>query len=210
MKLDVVNKEGTKVSSLEVADSAFNVKMNEAVLHQVVKAHRANCRQGTHATKSRSMVSGGGKKPFRQKGTGNARQGSSRSPLMPGGGTAHGPQPRSYRQQLNRRVKELALKVALSDKIRHKNLIVVDDLGINTYSTKSVWAVLQSLKASKKALFTASQEGDFLYRSARNLHGVSTCAPLIVSATDVLRHDTMIISESALKSLEARLTEKKS
>ncbi|MCB9228294.1 MAG: 50S ribosomal protein L4 [Deltaproteobacteria bacterium] len=207
MKWDVINIRGEKVREVELPESIYNVDMNEAVLHSVVKAYQANRRQGTHATKTRSLVSGGGKKPFRQKGTGNARQGSSRSPLMPGGATAHGPQPRDYRQHINRKQKKLALKVALSDKARHKKLILVDDFVMNKYSTKHVLSVLGAMGNLKNALLTDERRDDFLYKSARNLHRVGVMLPGEMNSEDILRYETLVISETALKALGQRLGE---
>ena len=123
MKWHVVNIEGKKLREIELPESVFGCESNESVIHSVVKSYMANRRQGTHATKTRSLVSGGGKKPFRQKGTGSARQGSSRSPLMEGGAVSHGPQPRDYTQRINKKVKQKAMLIALSDKVRHNNLV---------------------------------------------------------------------------------------
>lgn len=207
MKWDVTNIKGEKVREIDLPDAIYNVEMNEAVLHSVVKAYLANKRQGTHATKTRSLVSGGGKKPFRQKGTGNARQGSSRSPLMPGGATAHGPQPRDYRQHINQKQKKLALKIALSDKVRHNKLILVDDFAINKYSTKHIVSALKVLGDAGNALLADERKDDFLYRSARNIHKVKAVLPAEMNTEDVLRHETLVLSETALKALEQRLGE---
>src|SRR4051812_20909522 len=125
MELQVFSIDGKAVKKINVPDSIYGVEMNGGVLHQVVKAYQANRRQGTHATKTKAFVSGGGKKPFKQKGTGGARQGSDRNPHYPGGGEAHGPQPRDYRQAVNKKTRALALKIALSDKARHGKLLVV-------------------------------------------------------------------------------------
>jgi len=204
---DVYNNKGKKVRELTLSDDVFNVEMNEGVLHSVVKAYNANRRQGTVATKTRSLVSGGGKKPFRQKGTGNARQGSSRSPLMPGGATVHGPQPRDHREFTNKKVKNLALRIALSDKARHSKLLVVDDFSIDSYKTKVVIEMLSALEAPK-ALLSDMTTQDFLFRSARNIHGVTSVPAQEVNAENVLRYETLVISEKALKALEQRLMRK--
>lgn len=207
MNLDVFNNKGQKVRALAISDEIFNVEMNEGILHSVVKAYSANRRQGTVATKTKALVSGGGKKPFRQKGTGNARQGTSRSPLMPGGGTVHGPQPRDHREFTNKKVKNLALKIALSEKVRHNKLIVLDDFAISTYKTKAVLELVGAFKTSK-ALLSDSTTQDFLYRSSRNIHGISSVPAQEVNAENVLRFETLIISEKALKALEQRLMRK--
>lgn len=205
MKWDVVNLKGEKVKSIDLSDEIYAVEMNEAVLHSVVKAYQANKRQGTHATKTRSFVSGGGKKPFRQKGTGGARQGTSRSPLMPGGAVCHGPQPRSYRQDVNQKVKQLALRVALSDKIRHKRFVVVNDLTVVDYKTKYISSALKDLKQPKTVLISDERKDDLLYKSARNLHGVEVIPSSALNAENVLRYESLILSESALLVLEQRL-----
>ena len=203
MEIQVKNIQGQAVKKLALPAEIFGVEMNEHVLHTVVKAYRANQRQGTHATKTKAMVSGGGKKPFKQKGTGEARQGSTRSPLNPGGGVSHGPQPRNYNEKINARTKQLALAIALSDKVRHNKLVVVDDLKIAKYSTKHIVGALSKLSA-EKALVTDERKDDFLYRSARNIHGASAMAPGDVNAADVLRFESFVITETALNALKQR------
>ena len=205
MQWEIVNSQGKKVKVVDIPSSIYGLTLKEPLLHSVVKAYAANRRQGTHATKTRSLVSGGGKKPFKQKGTGNARQGSSRSPLMPGGGTAHGPQPRDYRQGLNIKARKLALCVALSDKVRHQRLILIDDLKINSYGTKQVLATLDAVKAPGKVLLADERRDDFLYRSARNIHRVQPLSASTLNAEDVLRSEFLVITENALASLEHRL-----
>lgn len=209
MQWDIINIKGEKVKSTELPDSIYNVDMNEAVLHSVVKAYRANRRQGTHATRTRSLVSGSGKKPFRQKGTGNARQGNSRSPLMPGGAVSHGPQPRDYRLALNKKERRLALKVALSDKVRHNKLILVDDFGVNQYGTKHIVSSLKGMNIEGKVLLTDERKDDYLYKSARNIHKIGVSLTSQLNAEDVLRFDTLVISETALKAIEQRFGENK-
>jgi large subunit ribosomal protein L4 len=209
MKWDVLNIKGQKVKTVELPETIYGLEMNEAVLHSVVKSYRANRRQGTHATKTRSLVSGGGKKPFKQKGTGEARQGSTRSPLQPGGGVAHGPQPRSYTQDINQKTKQLALCVALSDKIRHNRLTIVDDFAIATYKTKNIISALETLsKPAMGVLISDERKDDLLYKSARNIHGVEVVPSSVLNAENVLRYENIIISESALKVLEQRLNRK--
>jgi large subunit ribosomal protein L4 len=208
MKWDVTNIDGEKIKSIELPEAIFGVEMNEGVIHSVIKAYQANKRQGTHATKTRSLVSGGGKKPFRQKGTGGARQGSSRSPLNPGGGTAHGPQPRDYRQHINKKTKQLALKIALSDKVRHNKLFLVDDFGINSYNTKQIVKSLQVLskgEAARTTLLADERKDDFLYKSTRNIHGAMTLDPAAINAENILRYEALILSETALAALHQRL-----
>lgn len=204
MEIEVKNTEGIAVKKIKLPEDIFSVPMNEHVLHTVCKAYRANRRQGTHATKTRSIVSGSGKKPFKQKGTGGARQGSTRGPHMPGGAVVHGPQPRDYRQDLNQKVKQLAMRIALSDKVRHGAFVVVDDFSMSGYSTKKMLGVIGKLKA-EKALFSDSEREDYLYKSVRNIFGSTCLAPSDINAENVLRHKCLVLSESALKVLEQRL-----
>jgi large subunit ribosomal protein L4 len=204
MKWDVVNVKGVKVRTIDLPEAIYNVDMNESVLHTVVKAYQANQRQGTHATKTRAFVSGGSKKPFKQKGTGEARQGHGRSPLHPGGATSHGPQPRDYRQDTNKKLRQLALKVALSDKCRHNRLIIVDDFAIAAYSTKQIVGTISAVKAHRTALFSDERKDDFLYRSARNIKGVTALAPSDICAENVLRYESLIMTETALNAIQQR------
>ena len=203
MELQVYNIDGKAVRKIQVPDDIYGVEMNGAILHSVVKAYQANRRQGTHATKTKAMVSGGGKKPFKQKGTGGARQGSDRNPHYPGGGEAHGPQPRKYRQFTTKKARQLALKVALSDKARHGKLFVVDDFAIAKYSTKHVQKVLAGFKASK-ALLSDERKDDVLHKSTRNIHGAAAVLPAELNAENVLRYENLIISETALTTLQQR------
>jgi len=203
MEIQVKNIQGQSTKKVSLAANIFGLEMNEHVLHTVVKAYRANSRQGTHATKTKAMVSGGGKKPFKQKGTGEARQGSSRSPLNPGGGVSHGPQPRDYNEKVNRSTKQLALAIALSDKVRHNKLVVIDDLKISKCSTKHISTIMKSLNTAK-ALFLDERKDDLLYRSARNIYGVSSMSACDVNAADVLRYESFVITETALDALQQR------
>ena len=209
MELQVFSIDGKAIKKIVVSDDIYNVEMNTAVLHSVVKAYQANRRQGTHATKTKAFVSGGGKKPFKQKGTGGARQGSTRNPHMPGGGEAHGPQPRDYRQYTPKKSRQLALRIALSDKARHGKLIVVNDFAIGKYSTKHVLSVLSAFKAAN-ALLSDERKDDVLYKSTRNIHGADAVLPSELNAENVLRYDSLIISETALTTLAQRLEDKKS
>jgi large subunit ribosomal protein L4 len=203
MELQVYGIDGKATKKINVSDEIYGVEMNGALLHSVVKAYQANRRQGTHATKTRSYVSGGGKKPFKQKGTGGARQGTTRSPHHPGGAEAHGPQPRDYRLGMNKKARQLALKIALSDKARHGKLIVVSDFSIGKYNTKHVVKLLSAFKA-KKALLSDERKDDVLYKSTRNIHGAAAVLPTELNAENVLRYDNLIISETALTSLAQR------
>ena len=208
MELQVYNIDGKALKKIQVPDEIYDVEMNGGVLHSVVKAYQANRRQGTHATKTKAMVSGGGKKPFKQKGTGGARQGSTRNPHMPGGGESHGPQPRDYRQYTTKKARQLALRIALSDKARNGRLFVVDDFAIAKYSTKHVLKVMGSLKTAK-ALLADERKDDVLYKSARNIHGATALLSAELNAENVLRFENLIISETALTTLQQRFEEKK-
>lgn len=205
MKCDVVNISGEKVREIDLPESIYAVEMNEHVLHTVVKAYNANKRQGTHATKTRSLVAGGNKKPFKQKGTGGARQGSSKGPHQYGGGVAHGPQPRDYRQGVNKKVKNLAMRIALSDKARHNKIVVVESFDLDKYSTKKVSGVIAGVNRGKKVLISDERKDDFLYKSTKNIHGSAAVTPSEMNVEDVLRHEAVFLSENAVKSLQQRL-----
>jgi len=204
MQVEVKNITGKVIKKVDLPESIYGVEMNDHVLHTVVKAYQANKRQGTHATKTRSLVSGGGKKPFKQKGTGNARQGTSRSPGMPGGAVVLGPQPRSYRQKVNKKTKQLALRIALSDKVKNNGLVVVDDFALSSYSTKHVFNALSSLKLSS-ALLADERKDNFLQKSANNIHRVGALSSGDLNAENVLRYQNLVISENALNVLQQRL-----
>ncbi len=208
MELEVKNIEGKSLKKIQVPDNIYGLDMNEHVLHSAVKAYRANRRQGTHCTKTIAFVSGGGRKPFKQKGTGNARQGSTRSGLNPGGATLFGPRPRSYREATNKKMKQLALKVALSDKARHGSIIVVDDFALSKCSTKHVIGAMKKLGADRATILDERKD-DVLYKSTRNIHGAQAISPSEVTAEQVLRYENLIISETALNSLQQRFEEKK-
>ena len=172
-KLSVLDMAGKKAGSIELNDSIFAIEPNMSAMHLVVVGYLANQRQGTQSTKTRSEVSGGGKKPWRQKGTGRARQGSTRAPQWYHGGIAHGPKPRSYRFEINKKVKRLALKSALSSKVAASEMIVLDDLTLAAIKTKEVVNVLTAVKAAKKTLIVLPEKNDVIYRSARNIEGVN-------------------------------------
>ncbi|MGE0171560.1 MAG: 50S ribosomal protein L4 [Oligoflexales bacterium] len=204
MQIDVRDIKGKSVKKLTLPESIFNVPLNDYVLYSVAKAFQANQRQGTHAVKTRSFVSGGGKKPFKQKGTGGARQGSSRSPLMPGGAVTHGPQPRDYSEKTNTKTKRLAMKVALSDKVKHGKLVVVNDFAISSYSTKHMIAALKALGVTS-CLIADERNDDFLYKSGRNLKTADVVASTGINVEGLLRYESLVISEAGLDSLCKRL-----
>lgn len=204
MKLDVYDMTGKVVKSIELPEEIYSVQPSDHVLHTVIKAYRANRRQGTHATKTRSFVSGGGKKPWKQKGTGGARAGSTRSPLFSGGAKAHGPQPRDYSEKVNRKTKRLAMKMALADKVNHKQLYCVTDFAVSKCSTKQIVSVLKTFKVSK-ALLSDERKDDFLFKSARNIHGVGSKQPSELNVEDLLRYDALMITENGLNALHQRI-----
>lgn len=206
MKLDVKNIKGETVKGIEVPDSIYQVELNEHLIHSVVKGYRANKRQGTHATKTRSTVSGTGKKPFRQKGTGNARQGSNRGPHQEGGSVAHGPQPRDYSCKINKKSKQLAVKMVLSNKVNAGKFVVVEDFELSSFNTKQVAKTLESLGVSN-ALLSDERKDNFLYFSARNLKTANVKAPSELNAEDLLRYEAFVISENGLNALNQRLGE---
>ena len=201
-KFDVVNMNGVKVSEIELSDAVFGITPNEKAVHIAVVNFLANQRQGTQNTKIRKEVSGGGKKPWRQKGTGHARQGSTRAPQWVHGGVSHGPKPRSYRYHINDKVKRLALLSVLSDKAANGNMVVVDKLACEEYKTKAVVAMLNAVGAGKKNLIVNDTVDAKFVKSAANIPGVKTTFTGSVNTYDVLNANKLIISEGAAKKLE--------
>ncbi len=202
--VSVKDTSGTEVRKLELDTDIFAVKPNPGLIHEVIVSLQANQRQGTHATKTRALVSGGGKKPFRQKGTGQARRGSNRSPLMRGGAIVHGPQPRSYRRTLPRKMKNSALRVMLSERMRSGDLHVIDAIPLQEYKTKKICALLQVF-GTHKTLLSDIREDDFLYKSARNLYRTAVIDPHTINALHIAAHDSLIISTAALHIITTRL-----
>lgn len=198
----VLNMEGKKVSERVLLNSIFAVEPNMAVLHMAVVNHLANCRQGTQSTLTRSEVRGGGRKPWRQKGTGHARQGSIRSPQWVHGGVALGPKPRSYRFSLNKKVKRVAMKSALSAKLAESELVLVDNITMNDYKTKDFIKMLDALGADKKALVVLSEVNKKVVKSASNIKGVKTAYVGELNVYDILNHDKLILDLGALNKIE--------
>ena len=199
LKIDVKTPDGKKDGSVELPAALFDVEPNIALMHQVVVAQLAAARQGTHATKTRAMVSGGGKKPYRQKGTGRARQGSTRAPQFTGGGVVHGPQPRDYSQRTPKKMIAAALRSALSDRARNERIHAVTELvsGQNP-STKSAKSFLSSLTENKKVLVVIGRADEVSAKSVRNLPGVHVIAPDQLNTYDVLHADDLVFSVEAL------------
>ena len=200
--LKVVNMAGKEVGSIELSDAVYAADVNAAVLHAAVRTYLANQRQGTQSTLTRSEVSGGGKKPFRQKGTGRARQGSTRAPQWIHGGIALGPKPRDYRISLNKKVKRVAIRSAISDKVAENQLIVVDAITATEYKTKAMAEMLKAIGAGKKALVVLNEKDDKVARSLANIPGVKTAYVNTINVYDILNADTFVVAQAAAKSIE--------
>ena len=197
---------GNQVGDIELDDRVFDQKINEDAVHQVVNAQLASIRQGTASTKTRGEVNGGGRKPWRQKGTGRARHGSIRSPLWVGGGIIFGPKPRSYQQKVNKKVKKLALRSILTDKLNHENILVVDDIQFEQPKTKQVVELLARLKLEgKKVIIVIPEKDANLYLSARNIPGVKTLLVEALNAYDLLNNDCIVMTEGAVAKVEGVL-----
>ena len=200
--VSVYNMEGKEVDSLELNDAIFGVEVNEHLVHMAVLQQLANNRQGTQKAKTRSEVRGGGRKPWRQKGTGHARQGSTRAPQWRHGGIVHAPKPRDYSYSLNKKVKRLALKSALSDKALNGGLIVLDELKLDGFSTKTVAACLNAIGAGKKALIVLDSNDAFAVKSISNIKGAKSAQVNTVNTYDVVNADTLVIVKNAVAKLE--------
>ncbi|MFB7141166.1 MULTISPECIES: 50S ribosomal protein L4 [unclassified Bacillus (in: firmicutes)] len=201
-KVTMFNQTGAQVGEIELADAVFGIAPNEHVLFDAVMMQRASLRQGTHKVKTRSEVRGGGRKPWRQKGTGRARQGSIRSPQWRGGGIVFGPAPRSYSYKLPKKVRRLAIKSALSTKVLEQSMLVLEDLALNAPKTKDMVTVLQGLSVQKKVLIVTADLNENVALSARNLPGITVLAANEVNVIDVLHHDTLIMTKAAVQKVE--------
>ena len=200
--LKVVNMKGEEVGSIELLDSIFSANINEAVLHAATRAYLLNQRQGTQSTLTRTEVSGGGRKPWKQKGTGHARQGSTRSPQWTHGGIALGPKPRSYRVNLNKQTKRAALFGALSSKVENNELVVVDVITATEYKTKAMVAMLDAVGAAKKALIVLPEVNGFVIKSCDNIEGVKTTQWNTINVYDILNCDTLVVAKDAVTKIE--------
>ena len=201
-KVDVYDIKGKKVSDIELADNIFGIEPNENIVHAVLKNYLANQRQGTQSTKTRAEVSGGGKKPWRQKGTGRARQGSIRAPQWIKGGIALGPKPRSYRYSVNKKEKRLAIKSVLSSKVLEKELTVVDKLELKEIKTKTMVKVLADLKVEGKTLIVLPENNKNVLMSSRNIEGVKTIVANNINVFDLLKYNNLILPVDTVKKLE--------
>ena len=204
MQIDVINIEGQKVGQMDISDEVFATKVKEPLLWEAVKAQQAAKRVGTHSTKTRMFVRGGGKKPFRQKGTGNARQGSTRSPNFVGGGKVFGPHPRSYEYTLPRKIKKAALASALSLRAQEKKLIVVDKLVFEAPKAKRIASILKTLGLGS-ALVVDAKDNQNLAKSIRNLASYACLPPEGLNVYDILNHGALVIAKDVVKAVEARV-----
>ena len=201
-KLSVLDMAGKKVSDIELKDSIFNIEPNMSAMHLVVVSYLANQRQGTQSTKTRSEVSGGGKKPWRQKGTGRARQGSTRSPQWYHGGIALGPKPRTYGIDVNKKVRRLAMKSALSSKVAADEMIVLDSVNLDAIKTKEIAKMFEAIKAQKKVLVVLPENNEVIYKSARNIEGAKVSTVNTLNVYDILNCDTIVVLKDAVTKIE--------
>ena len=202
LKVKVVDTAGKKVSDLELAEGVFGIEPNKTAMHLAVVSYLANQRQGTQSTLTRSEVSGGGKKPWRQKGTGRARQGSTRATQWIHGGIALGPKPRKYSVGMTKKTKRLALKSALSAKTAAEELTVVNELKLDEIKTAKAAEILSALKAGKKTLIVLPEKDDIIYKSARNIAGVKVATVNTISTYDILNANTLVVTEAGIKKIE--------
>ena len=201
-QVQVYNQEGRKTSKLELADSVFGIEPNKNAMHLAVVSYLAAQRQGTQSTLTRSEVSGGGAKPWRQKGTGRARQGSTRSPLWTHGGIALGPKPREYKVSLNKKVRRLAMKSALSSKVAESEMMVLNKIELDEIKTKAMAEVFTKLKAGKKVLLVLPENNDVIYKSARNIKGVKVVTVNTLCVYDILNCNNLVVLKDAAKKIE--------
>ena len=201
-KIDVYNIKNKKVSDVELKEEIFGIEPNEDIVHSVLVNYLANQRQGTQSTKTRSEVSGGGKKPWRQKGTGRARQGSIRAPHWVGGGIALGPKPRSYKYRVNKKERRLAIKSVLSSKVLENELVVVDAIDFKEIKTKNMVNALTNLKVEGKTLILLPEKNENVQKSARNIEGVKTSLVNTINVYDLLKYTNLVITLDTVKKLE--------
>lgn len=201
-KVNVINLKGEKVKDITLKDSVWNVEVNDVVLKDAIKLALDSLRQGTHKTKTRAEVSGGGKKPWKQKGTGRARQGSRRSPNWVGGGTVFGVTPRDYGFKMNKKERVIALKSALSSKVQAKGLVVIDEIKLPSLKTKEFITIMNNLKLNNKVLFVTKDENENLYMATRNLENVGQLMATDINVLDILNSETLVIDEETVKYIE--------
>ncbi len=201
-KVDILNIKGENVGSLELNETLFNTEISEHSVYEVVKNQLANKRQGTQSAKTRSEVRGGGRKPFRQKGTGRARQGSIRAPHYTGGGVVFAPKPRDYSYRVPKKLRRKALYSVLTSKVVDGELIVLDDLKLENNKTKEAAAVLNAVEAGKKAYVVTAENDTNVYRSFRNIEGVDVASASLINVYDLVRHNKLVITKDAIAKLE--------
>lgn len=201
-KVKVLNMAGTETGTIDLNDAIFGIEPNQNAVHAVVKNHLANRRQGTQSAKTRGEVRGGGRKPFRQKGTGRHRQGSTTDPSQVGGGVAFAPKPRSYRYALPKKLRRLAMLSALSAKVAENEMIVLDELKFEAPKTKEMVKMLENVKAGKKALIVTAEKDENVVRSAANIPGVRTALVSTMNVYDIINHDNFIVTAEAIKKIE--------
>jgi large subunit ribosomal protein L4 len=201
-KVSLLNQAGSSVGEIELNDKVFGIEPNEAVLFEAIIAQRASLRQGNHKVKNRSEVAGGGRKPWRQKGTGRARQGSIRSPQWRGGGVVFGPTPRSYSYKLPKKVRRLALLSALSSKVREESIVVLEGLAFDAPKTKEFVKVLSNLSIDKKALFVTADLDENVALAARNIPGITVVSASGINVLDLVGHEKLVLTKSAVEKVE--------
>ena len=200
--IEVLDMAGNKVGDVELAESVFGIEPNTVVMHQMVVNYLANNRQGTQSALTRAEVRGGGRKPWKQKGTGHARQGSTRAPQWTHGGVVFAPKPRSYRFTVNKKVKRLAMKSAFSSKLKDSQLVVVDNVAVDSFSTKTIAAMLKAIGAEKKALIVLDSVDTKVVNSARNIPGVKTAQVNTLNVYDIMNADKLVIVKGAISKIE--------
>jgi len=201
-KVDVLNVSGQRVGEIELSDSVFGIEVNQHVLYEAVKNYLANQRQGTQSAKTRAEVRGGGRKPYRQKGTGRARQGTLRAPNFVGGGVVFAPKPRDYSYKLPKKVKRLAIKSALSSKVQNDEMIVLEELTMDAPKTKDMVSILKNINTAKKTLIVLGDKNDNVVKSANNIPGVTTSLVNNINVYDILKYDTFVVTKEAVQKLE--------
>ncbi|MCQ2531988.1 MAG: 50S ribosomal protein L4 [Saccharofermentans sp.] len=201
-KVDIINLSGAVTGSIELSDSIFGIEPNQNAIAVVIRNQLANRRQGTHSTKTRSEVSGGGKRPWRQKGTGRARHGSTRSAQYVGGGIIFGPKPRDYSYTVPKKIKRLAMKSALSSKLADSKIIVVDEIALDEIKTAKMAAALKAIKVEKSALVVTDVKNDNVVLSARNIPDVKTALVNTINVFDILKYDSFVVSKAAVEKIQ--------
>ena len=201
-KISVLNVNGEKVKDIKLNDSIWSIEPNDAVIYDAIRLATASLRQGTHSVKTRAEVSGGGRKPWRQKGTGNARQGSTRSPQWRHGGVVFAPKPRDYGFDVNKKERRLAMKSALSSKVLDSNMIVLDKIAVDDFKTKTVVEMLKAIGAGKKVLLVLPEKDEKVINSARNIEGVKTAGVNTLNVYDILNCTSLVVAQEAVNKIE--------